>query len=71
MVTEYEFNIRKDIVLAELEDAINETIGDLGIDSSLLGKLDTIKELYLDFVTVKEQTYRDAIMDDQFNRRKD
>jgi len=71
MVTEYEFNIRKDIVLAELRGDIETLINRLDIDSNFISTLEDLHDLYKDYRDSKEQTYRDAIMDDQFNRRKD
>ncbi len=71
MVTEYEWNVRKEIELAELRGDIETLINRLDIDSNFISTLEDLRDLYKDYRDSKEQTYRDAIMDDQFNRRKD
>jgi len=72
MVTEYEFNIRKEIELAELRGDIEVLITRLDVyNSNFFSILEDLKDLYKEYRDSKEQTYRDAIMDDQFNSRKD
>jgi len=71
MVSEYEWRVRKEIELAELRGDIEILINRLDIDTNFISILEDLKDLYKDYRDSKEQTYRDAIMDDQFNRRKD
>lgn len=71
MVSEYEFKIRKEIELAEIQADIERMIQELDVDSCFLSDLEHLMELGISYKYIKTKTYRDAIMDDQFNQRKD
>jgi len=72
MVTEYEWNVRREIELKEYEAEIYHAISRLDLNNSQFNyTLSYIREMYKEYQEIKEETYRDAIMDDQFNSRKD
>jgi hypothetical protein len=71
MVSEYEFNVRKEIELAELRGDIEDIIKNLDIDECFLSDLERLMELGIAYKYTKTKTYRDVVADDQFNSRKD